>query len=185
MRSSLVVALTLLSLFGHATALRAAETAAQVEGSQQTVRLQTTKQGLLLHVNDAAKAVGWEVKIITPGKLLTLCRKGPAGVCVPLRLDKLRFTGMGKDLFVEAAALEKALSLSTVKSGDGYRLQPVKSTTSPESEIPAYNAAWGPGRGFREGQTLPDIPLYDMQGNEVRFSKYLGKQYILYCWSSW
>lgn len=41
------------------------------------------------------------------------------------------------------------------------------------------------GRGFKVGETLPDIPLYDMDGKEVCFSKYLGKQYILYCWASW
>ena len=43
---------------------------------------------------------------------------------------------------------------------------------------------WPKDRGFNVGQTVPDIPLYDMKGNEVRFSRYLGKQYILYVWAS-
>ena len=51
--------------------------------------------------------------------------------------------------------------------------------------VPSYNAEWGEGRGFRPGQTLPDIPLTDMQGREVRFSQFLGKRYIIYCWASW
>lgn len=55
----------------------------------------------------------------------------------------------------------------------------------PSSLAKGYNSPWPKGRGFEVGQTVPDIPLYDMQGNEVRFSSYLGKQYILYCWASW
>ena len=40
-------------------------------------------------------------------------------------------------------------------------------------------------RGFETGQTLPDISLIDLKGREVRFSDFLGKQYVLYGWSSW
>ena len=54
-----------------------------------------------------------------------------------------------------------------------------------ENVAPGYNAQWGRGRGFRKGDTLPDIPLVDVAGNEVRFSQFLGKRYILYCWASW
>ncbi len=44
---------------------------------------------------------------------------------------------------------------------------------------------WPQGRGFAVGDTIPDIPLVDLEGNEVRFSKFLGKRYVLYCWASW
>lgn len=40
-------------------------------------------------------------------------------------------------------------------------------------------------RGFEPGQTLPDIALTDLEGKEVRFSDFLGKQYVLYGWASW
>lgn len=53
------------------------------------------------------------------------------------------------------------------------------------SSVPDYNAPWPRERGFKVGQTVPDIPFYDMNGNEVRFSKFLGKRYVLYCWASW
>lgn len=40
-------------------------------------------------------------------------------------------------------------------------------------------------RGFEIGQTLPDIPLLNLEGEEVRFSEFLGQQYVLYGWASW
>lgn len=49
----------------------------------------------------------------------------------------------------------------------------------------AKEASGGAGRGFGVGQTVPDIPLVDLQGKEVRFSEFLGKRYIIYCWASW
>ncbi len=49
----------------------------------------------------------------------------------------------------------------------------------------SYNKPWGENRGFAVGQTLPDIPLIDLDGNEVRFSAFLGKRYVLFCWASW
>ena len=48
-----------------------------------------------------------------------------------------------------------------------------------------YAQTWPEGRGFEVGNTIPDIPLVDLEGNEVRFSKFLGKRYVLYCWASW
>lgn len=48
-----------------------------------------------------------------------------------------------------------------------------------------YGQAWPEGRGFKVGDTVPDIPLTDMDGKEVRLSEYLGKRYVLYCWASW
>ena len=40
-------------------------------------------------------------------------------------------------------------------------------------------------RGFAKGQTLPDIALINLEGEEVRFSDFLGKQVVLYGWASW
>ena len=53
------------------------------------------------------------------------------------------------------------------------------------AEAPAYNAPWPVDRGFGLGQTVPDIPLIDLEGKEVRFGRFLGKQYVIYCWASW
>lgn len=60
-----------------------------------------------------------------------------------------------------------------------------KSAISDVNDVPAYNADWGPRRGFRQGDTVPDLPIVDLDGNEVRFSQFLGKRYILYCRASW
>ncbi|MEM7013187.1 MAG: hypothetical protein AAF585_17075 [Verrucomicrobiota bacterium] len=40
-------------------------------------------------------------------------------------------------------------------------------------------------RGFMVGQMLPDISLTDLKGDEVRFSDFLGKQFVIYGWASW
>ncbi|MEM9283590.1 MAG: hypothetical protein AAGA96_17345 [Verrucomicrobiota bacterium] len=60
-----------------------------------------------------------------------------------------------------------------------------ESTMKEVTESPAYHAEWGPDRGFEPGQTVPDIPLIDLDGNEVRFDAFLGKRYIIYGWASW
>lgn len=49
----------------------------------------------------------------------------------------------------------------------------------------ALSPAAADPRGFEPGQTLPDIALTDLEGREVRFSDFLGKQYLLYGWASW
>jgi len=48
-----------------------------------------------------------------------------------------------------------------------------------------FSSAAEEPRGFEPGQTLPDIALTDLEGGEVRFSDFLGKQYLLYGWASW
>lgn len=48
-----------------------------------------------------------------------------------------------------------------------------------------YAQTWPEGRGFEVGDTIPDIPLVNLEGDEVRFSEFLGKRYVLYCWASW
>jgi len=58
--------------------------------------------------------------------------------------------------------------------------------TTKVAKVPyEYAQTWPEGRGFDVGKTIPDIPLVDLEGNEVRFSKFLGKRYVLYCWASW
>ncbi|MEX0717520.1 MAG: hypothetical protein WD066_13085 [Planctomycetaceae bacterium] len=160
---------------------------------------------VLLDFSAAARAFDWEPKVPLPGKLATVCRTGKAEYCVPVRLVEGKFRDTPGGLFVEADLLGKALGF-TVEAQDGGLLltaRPVARdegaaddaaerapSADPESRAtdaapPAYNAAWGEGRGFQVGQTLPDIPLYDLEGNEVRFSRFLGKQAIVYCWASW
>ena len=159
---------------------------AAVADSNARVHFQRQEGALLLDVKEAADAFGWEAKLVTPNKLLTVCRKGPTAVCIPIRLDKTRWLQQRDDLFVDAAQLEKALSFRVETANNVVTLRRVKRPADDAAgDIPAYNAEWGAGRGFRVGQTLPDIPLYDMQGHEVRFSQYLGKQLAIYVWASW
>jgi hypothetical protein len=141
---------------------------------------------LLVNVEETAAALGWEAKVVRPGKLLTLCRGGDDGVCIPIRLESVTFSATPEGLFVDAAIVERALQ---IRFKDDHSplvvIEPVASEEVDRDEIPAYNADWGPGRGFRVGQTVPDIPLIDLDGREVRFSEFLGKRYIIYCWASW
>jgi len=179
------LALTCSIVMGPATAF-AAEESATVSGSKRRVELARKDKTLFLHVNQAAEAFGWQTKIVIPGKLLTLCRDGKAGLCIPLLLQKVETLRIEETLFVEANALARALRFSIDDRKNHVTLSPATSKdTKEDSDVPAYNSVWGKGRGFRVGQTLPDIPLYNMRGREVRFSKFLGKQYIVYCWASW
>jgi hypothetical protein len=139
---------------------------------------------LLVDVQQTARVLGWEAKVVVPGKLLTLCRDD-RGVCIPIRLERVAFRAGPREMYVEAAAVARALGIHFKKLNDESVTFEPAAEESIASEIPAYHADWGPDRGFRFGQTLPDIPLTDLEGHEVRFSQFLGTRYILYCWASW
>jgi hypothetical protein len=88
-------------------------------------------------------------------------------------------------LYADAKALAAAMGADFREEHGKGIFSAGLATPTAEPAIPAYNAAWGKDRGFRKGQTVPDIPLYGLNGKEVRFSKFLGQQYILYVWASW
>ncbi len=153
---------------------------------EQRIPARQLNSGLLVDVGKAATALGWEAEVVTPGKLLTLCRVGDQHMCIPIRLDATAFRATSDGMFVDAETVARALRIQFGDYKDGaVALVPRTDASAAEDAIPAYNADWGPGRGFRVGQTVPDIPLIDLQGHEVRFSKFLGKRYIVYCWASW
>ena len=140
----------------------------------------------LLQVERAAAVMGWEAKTVVDGKLITLCQGGDDGFCVPIRLNTVSFKTVDGTLYVEEAAILKAMRAEAVDAGETtVRLRGQNAASEPVAEMLAYNAAWGEGRGFRPGSTLPDIPLMDLEGREVRFSQFLGKKYMIYCWASW
>jgi len=183
MRAVLIIAV--LVGFSASTAWAGKDVAgmAEIVGSKTKIPYQRAEQAILLPIKTTAEAFGWEAKLITPGKLAIVCTQD---VCVPLRLDQLAHRSGPKGLLVEGAALGRALGFSIETKGKSVLIRPgVEPAGAKRDDIPAYNAAWGPQRGFRTGQTLPDIPLYDMQGREVRFSAFLGKRYILFAWGSW
>lgn len=167
------------------------ENFATVEGSSKRISLKRLDSRLFLDARQTAKAFGWIAKVVKlPNKegqngLLTLCRDEQGGLCIPIRLGKVRFLDYLKGFFVEATALAKALRFEVVEKDGKVTLRRLGKGVSTDADVPAYNADWGKGRGFQAGQTVPDIPLYDLNGRETRFSQFLGKQYILYCWASW
>ncbi|MCH7687476.1 MAG: hypothetical protein IH899_12470 [Planctomycetes bacterium] len=169
----------------------AEENLATVEGSSTRISLKRHDSRLFLNAEETAKAFGWIAKVVKLPKqegengLLTLCRDEQGGLCIPIRLGKVKFLNDSDSLFVEATALAKALRFEAVDKDGKVTLRLLAKRDSSDLDIPAYNADWGQGRGFQAGQTLPDIPLYDLNGRETRFSQFLGKQYILYCWASW
>lgn len=156
-------------------------------GDQSGVRFLRNDKTLLLHAADTAAAFGWEAKVVTKGRLLTICRDADDanGACIPVRLDKTAHRDLDAGLFVDAEVLAGALRFTVERQDGKVSLKKTEPTDAVDSDVPAYNAAWGAGRGFRPGQTLPDIPLVDTDGEEVRFSRFLGKRYILYVWASW
>jgi len=170
-----------------ATAAFGAEKKATVVGSKATIRYHKQEKKLLLHVDDASKAFGWEAKLVKPDELLTICRGGETGVCIPVRLKKVTWTKQKSGIFVDAKVLAKTLRFK-IEEKEGkvaLRRKKKKKDADAIASLPSYNEAWGEGRGFQVAQTLPDIPLYDLDGNEVRFSQFLGKQYVIYAWASW
>ncbi len=156
-----------------------------VSGPNSPIRMKVQNAKPLLHVEQMAHEFGWQAKIVTPGKLLALCRDGREEVCVPIRLDDVETVDGQEGLFVEATRLARAMGLEVRVDDDQVSLIASTASGRAVADVPAYHAPWREGRGFQVGQTLPDIPLFDMQGQEVRFSAFLGKQYILYCWASW
>ena len=170
-------------------ALRSAfadEELATVTGSKTAVHVKRAGSKLLVHLDETAAALGWTAKTVVPQKMIALCRDGKNGLCVPLRLEGVATLAGPDGLYVDAAALAPALSFSVGQRGGTVVLRPL--ATGGPAGLPAptaYNRAWGKGRGFDVGQTVPDIPLYDMTGRERRLSDFLGKQYIIYCWASW
>ena len=137
---------------------------------------------ILIHVKHAAGAFGWDVKFVNDDRLLVACR---VDICVPLRLEMVQHTQQQSQLYVDADALGQVLGFATVKKGDAITLRRRGTATKDHFGVSAYHADWGKTRGFLVGQTLPDIPLIDLGGNEVRFGKFLGKRYIIYGWASW
>jgi hypothetical protein len=164
---------------------RAGSFEVRVEGTRETVTAVRSGKILLLKAKPLAIVLGQEAKVVSEGKLLTFCQTGDEEFCVPVSLRNVVTVGKGDDLFVEAAVVARALRLEIEDRKGVVTIRRSTAKRSDEDDIPAFNAAWAEGRGFRAGQTLPDIPLMDMDGQEVRFSQFLGKRYIIYCWASW
>ena len=180
-----------LAVGGVVSSAFAEQNFATVEDSSARVSLKRHDSRLFLNAKETAKSFGWIAKVVKLPKktgqngLLVLCRDEQGGLCSPVRLGKVRFLNETDGYFVEATALAKAFRFEAVEKDGRVTLRRLGKRVATDSDIPAYNADWGQGRGFRAGQTLPDIPLYVLNGRETRFSQFLGKQYILYCWASW
>lgn len=140
---------------------------------------------LFLSCVDVASALDYEFKVVTPNRLVTFCQGGANGTCLPIRLTEQNHRDSTGGLMVAADVLRSGLQFSVSDTSGRVAIKRIASSESSHNASPAYNALWPPGRGFREGSTVPDIPLIGLDGDEVRFSQFLGKRYILYCWASW
>jgi hypothetical protein len=151
------------------------------------IRFLRDKKVLYLNAADVAKSLALELKIVDPQRLVTFCKTKDGGYCIPIRLVADNHRRDGEQLLLAVDVVSQALRFRVVETANKVTIVPQPARFVREGQIaaPGYNAPWGPGRGFREGDTLPDIPFADVAGNEVRFSQFLGKRYILYCWASW
>ncbi len=164
----------------------AANVSVMAQQTEQSIRFQRDRDVLFLNAADVASLLKLKLEIVRPGQLLTFCREGDGGICIPIRLTADNHRGTGKNLQLTDAVVRSSLQAEAVEEAGSIRINPLQPpAVSDAGAAPGYNAAWGTGRGFRQGDTLPDIPIVDMDGNEVRFSEFLGKRYILYCWASW
>jgi len=184
MMKTLPLIFSLLLILGASIAV-AQEGTAQVKSMAARVRFLRDQSTLLLDAYGTADTFGWQARMQIQDQLLVFCREEPEGLCVPLRLDRTLHRKSGAVLFVDANVLAHALRFTVVDERHSDSLIPNARHEAIDADLPAYNAEWGAGRGFHVGDTLPNIPLYNMDGQEVRFSQFLGKQYILYCWASW
>lgn len=184
MRSSILIVLLIVSITSAAWADQAPPRVLTAEGKAVAATTHDESSTLLLDADAVAAAFGWELKRVDKPALLVACR---ADVCVPIQLEDVKHTTKDGVAFVDAAALGAAMGFN-VETKDGMaRLVAVDGADAARNaqQPPAYHEDWGDGRGFDVGQTLPDVPLIDLDGNEVRFGKFLGKRYILYGWASW
>lgn len=155
--------------------------------ADEGIRFERTSDSVFLNCEDLANRLDLDFKIVTAQRLVTFCQRGAGGICIPVRLNAVNHVYAGEEVLIAADTLASALRFRVFDVGKKVTIsrQLIPANGSLKYETPAYNTAWEEGRGFRQGDTLPDIPLVDLQGNEVRFAQFLGKRYILYCWASW
>ncbi len=151
------------------------------------IRFERDQEVLFLNASDLAASLAWELKIVQPRRLVTFCRDGEGGLCIPVQLTDDNHRRAGDQLMIAADVVRFALRFQVVSTDGRITVTPGPAIddAKPQHAVPAFNAGWGEGRGFGRGDTLPDIPLVDVDGKEVRFSSFLGQRYILYCWASW
>jgi len=58
-------------------------------------------------------------------------------------------------------------------------------TQPPATEAPVPEATEVPGETQPEPQPLPDFTVYDIDGNEVHLTDFIGKPIVLNFWASW
>lgn len=133
---------------------------------------------------DLAASLNMKLEVIPRNNMLTFCSTGPDAICIPLRLTDANSIRKKDMTFLLQSEAESILSVSISVNGKSAIATPQKAASHVDL-TEGYNSAWPTGRGFNLGETVPDIPLVGMDGQEVRFSEYLGKRYILYCWASW
>ena len=154
--------------------------------AQQVVSLLQQDSKTFLSCNDLGKVLEMDFKVVMEGKLATFCSAGPDALCIPVRLSESNHRIAADDVFLLLTDAKSILSIDVnVNAGSALVTRSSSATMPATTASGGFNSPWPEGRGFSIGQTVPDIPLIDMNGNEVRFGNYLGKRYILYCWASW
>lgn len=156
-----------------------------VQASEGAVRFKRSGEKLFVQAADIAEQLDLKLEIVQHGRLVTFCTADEKAICIPIRLTDGQYLLEQDTLMLAAGLVEDSLGVIFELAGDKLHMNLSDSPQDSLAPIPAYNEHWGTGRGFREGQTVPDIPLVDLDGREVRFSKFLGQRYILYCWASW
>ena len=150
------------------------------------IRFEKKEETLFVCGNDIAGTIEFDFKVVS-SSLVTFCKEGDNGICIPVRLTAANHRIRDNEVMLASDESSKALRHSITE--DGGRIV-VQKNARPRDDGGAlttagYSSDWGQGRGFQSGDTLPDIPLVDLNGQEVRFSTFLGKRYILYVWASW
>lgn len=153
------------------------------EPVEDVIEVKTVDETTFVDAAAVGRAADLKFEVVQPDRLATYCSDGPQAICIPVQLNAANFLQADGRNYLSVAALESALSVTITVDGDRASVS-VEPGERPAAD-PGYNADWPAGRGFQPGDTVPDIPLTVIDGREVRFSEFLGKRYILYCWASW
>lgn len=167
--------------------LSAVPCAAQLLTSADKVSVVTESGRSYVHAVELGTAIDLEFKVVQTAKLATYCSVGEDAICIPLQLNTDNYLLQAETSYLSIDLVEEALSVTIAVDGKTavVSVEADGTPTDKASSVAGYNADWPEGRGFRPGNTVPDIPLTVVDGREVRFSEFLGKRYILYCWASW
>ena len=102
---------------------------------ERWVRFQHDREVLFLNAADVASSLGLKLEIVRPGQLLTFCREGDDGICIPIRLTAQNHRGDGNTLHLTAVVGKSSLRVQIVEDSGTITIRPSSSTITRLSSL--------------------------------------------------